>query len=87
MCYEGAARHGSELAFSPRVISYSQPTAHAASDRGWFATNAAEVATSRPMTAVSAKTFPSIFSSVVAQTLLLLTAALRARSGGNAALA
>lgn len=78
---------GTSGAFSPRADVYSQLAAHAASDRGLLATNAADVATSKPITAVSAKTFPSIFSSVVPQTLLLLTAALRARPGGNAALA
>ena len=51
-------------------------TAHAAAALGCFATNAAEPVTSRPMTTVTAKTFPSIVPSVSAPTVLALAAGL-----------
>ena len=48
--------------------------------------NAADPVTSKPITKVTAKTFPSIFPSVVAPMSLLFAAGIGVRPGGNAAL-
>lgn len=60
----------------------STPTTHAVTALGCLATNAAELATTRPMTVVAAKILPGTLPSVVALTLRLFAAGMGVPAGG-----